>query len=59
MAGKEDFYSGKNLEAVLTAMEDNLFDQNEVISAQIDEVVEEMRENQLACSFSCDQCDKI
>ena len=50
MAVKEVFYSGKNLEAVLASMED--------FSAQIGEVVE-MRENQPACSFSCDQCDKI
>ena len=58
MAGKEDFYSGENLEAILAAMEDNLLDQNEDFSAQIDGVGE-LGENQPACSFSCDQCDKI
>ena len=52
MTGKEDFYSGENLEAVLAAMEDNLFDQNEDFIAQIDAVVEEMGENQPTCSFS-------
>ena len=59
MAGKEDFYSGENLEAILAAMEDNLLNQNEDFSAQIDEVVGELGGNQPACSFSCDQCDKI
>ena len=59
MAGKEDFYSGENLEDILAAMEDNLLEQNEGFSAQIDEVVGELGENQPACSFSCDQCDKI
>ena len=33
-------------------MDDNLFEHNEDISVQIDEVVKEMGENQLACSFS-------
>ena len=59
MAGKEDIYSVQNLEAVLAAMEEDLLDQNEDFSAQIDEVVGELGENQPACSFSCDQCDKI
>ena len=59
MAGKEDFCSGENLEAVMAAMEDNLFDQNEDFNPQIDEVVGELGENQPACSFSCDHCDKI
>ena len=40
----QDFYSGENLETFFPTMEDNLFDQNEDISAQIDEVVGEMRE---------------
>ena len=59
MAGKVDFYSGETLEAILAAMEDNLFVQDEDITAQIDEVVEAMEENQPVCRFSCDQCDKI
>ena len=59
MAGKVDFYSGETLEAILAAMEDNLFEQDEDITAQIDEVVEAMEENQPVCRFSCDQCDKI
>ena len=59
MAGKEDFYSAENLESILAAMEDNLFEQNEDFSVQIGEVVGELGENQHACSLSCDQCDKI
>ena len=43
MAEKKDFYSGENLEALLTAVEDNLFDHNEDINAQIDEVADEMK----------------
>ena len=59
MSSKEKVYSGENLEAILAVMEVNLFEQNEDFSAEIYEIEDEIGETQPACSFSCDQCDKI
>lgn len=60
MAGKMDSsVSGEDLDAILTALEDNLLDQDEDFCTQINDITDEIGENQPSCGFSCDHCDKV
>ena len=49
----DSYVSGEDLDAILTALEDNLLDQD--FCTQINEI----GENQPSCGFSCDHCDKV
>ena len=50
----DSYVSGEDLDAILTALEDNLLDQDEDFCTQINDITDEIGENQPSCGFSCD-----
>ena len=58
-AVKEDPYIGGDLEAILSAVKDNLSDENEEFTSELNAVVEEVGVHPQSVVFSCDICDKI
>ena len=56
---KEDYYLGDDLEAILSAIEDNLLVEDEELSSQINSVVEEVRVNPPNSGYPCNLCDKV
>ena len=60
MAGvNEDFYFGDDMEAILSAIDDNLLEENEEFTSEITAVIEEVGDHQPALGFPCDSCDKV
>jgi len=62
MAGMEDFYSGEDLDAILSAIEENILEGTEdyeEYAVPVNEVVEEVSGVDNTSSFHCDKCDKV
>lgn len=55
---QEDFYTGEDLEAILSALEEDLLEQDTEFTLEIDNIVEEMGKERPS-AFQCDLCDKI
>ena len=58
MAGMEDFYSGEDFDAILSAIEDNILEDDELCAVPVNEVVEEVSVGVNVEEFACDQCEK-
>ena len=58
-AVKEDYFFGDDLEAILSAIDDNILDENEEFTSEINAVVEEIGDHPPSSGFSCDLCDKV
>ena len=58
-AAKEDFYFGDDLEAILSAVKDNLLDENEEFTSGLNAFVGEVGVHPQSVGFSCDICDKV
>ena len=58
-AAKEDYYFGDDLEAILSAIDDNILDENEKFTSEINAVVEDVGDHPPSSGFSCDLCDKV
>ena len=59
MAGMQDFYSGEDLDAILTAIDDDLLEESEELSHEIDAIVAEVSEIQPNAEYLCDLCPKV
>ena len=59
VAAKEDSYFDDNLEAILSAVKDNLLDENEEFTSELNADVEEVGVHPQSVGFSCDICDKV
>ena len=53
-AAKEDCYFGDDLKAILSAVKDNLLDENEEFTSELNAVVEEIGIHPQSVVFSCD-----
>ena len=58
-APEEKYYFGDDLEAILSAIKDNLLDENEEFTSELNADVEEVGVHPLCTSFSCDICEKV
>ena len=58
-AAKEDYYFGDDLETILSAIDDNILDENEKFTSEINAVVEDVGDHTPSSGFSCDLCDKV
>ena len=59
-AAQEDYYFGDDLvEAILSAIDDNILDENEKFTSEINAVVEDVGDHPPSSGFSCDLCDKV
>ena len=58
-AAKEDYYFGDDLEAILSAIDDNILDENEKFTSEINAVVEDVGYHPPSSGFSCHLCDKV
>ena len=58
MAGMEDFYSGEDFDAILSAIEDKILEDDELCAVPVNEVVEEVSVGVNVEEFACDQCEK-
>ena len=56
---KEDYYFGDDLEAILSAIDDDILDENEKFTSEINAVVEDVGDHPPSSGFSCDLCDKV
>ena len=56
---KEECYFGDDLEAMLSAIKDNLLDENEEFTSELNADVEEVGVHPQSTSFSCDSCEKV
>ena len=52
-------YFGDGLEAILSAIDDNILDENEKFTSEINAVVEDVGVHLPSSGFSCDLCDKV
>ena len=55
-AAKEDSY---DLEAILSAVNNNLLDENQEFTSELNAVVEKVGVHPQSVGFSCDICDKV
>ena len=58
-AAKEDTYFGDDWEAILSAVKDNLLDENDEFTSELNAAVEEVGVHPQSVGFSCDICDKV
>ena len=58
MAG-EDFYAGENLEAILAAIDEDVWDKDDEFNAEINSLLVIIEEEPSQSGFKCDMCEKV
>ena len=58
MACKEDFYTGEDLEAILEAIYDDVWDKDDDFNEEIDTLIQEIEEEPPKSGFKCKKCKK-
>ena len=58
MAGKEDFLSGEDLDAVFEVINEDLFEEDEYLEQQMSVVVLDIEVNTQDTGFKCNFCEK-
>ena len=58
MAG-EDFYAGEDLEAILAAIDEDVWDKDDEFNAEINSLLVNIEEEPSQSGFKCDMCEKV
>ena len=59
MACKEDFYTGEDLEAILEAIYDDVWDKDDDFNEEIDTLIQEIEEEPPKSGFKCKKCERV
>ena len=59
MAYQEDFYTGEDLEAILEAIDKEIWDKDVEFTAEIDVLVWEIEEKPSRSGVKCEKCEKL
>ena len=59
MAGKVEFQSGEDLDAVFEIINEDLFEEDEDLEQLMSAVVLDIQENTQDTGFKCDFCEKV
>ena len=59
MTYQEDFYTGEDLEAILEAIDKEIWDKHVEFTAEIDVLIWEIEEKPSKTGFKCEKCEKL
>ena len=58
MAYLEDFYTGEDLKAILEAIDEDIWDKDIELTAEVDVLIWEIEEEPSKSGFKCEKCEK-
>ena len=58
MAYLEDFYTGADFEAILEAIDEDIWDKDVELTAEVDVLIWEIEEEPSKSGFKCEKCQK-
>ena len=58
MAG-EDFYAGEDSEAILAAIDEDVWDKDDEFNAELNSLLVNIEEEPSQSGFKCDMCEKV
>ena len=59
MTYQEDFYTGEDLEAILEAIDKEIWDKDVEFTGEIDVLIWEIEEKPSKTGFKCEKCEKL
>ena len=59
MACQEDFYVGEDLEAILAAIDEDIWDNDDGFNAEIDSLISDIEKEPSQIRFKCEKCKKV
>ena len=59
MACQEDVYVGEDLEAILAAIDEDIWDNDDGFNAEIDSLISDIEKEPSQIGFKCEKCKKV